>query len=116
MLLGLLVVVVPVSKKDCSDSLSPSSFKASVDSEPSLGRWEGVDDPVGVPVGVLVLLSILAFLEDDLGVMFALIKALMGVDNSSFPFAFGVVSNCAVSRRNNGDVVEPATRGVKGAF
>jgi hypothetical protein len=77
--------------------------------------------PLGVPVGVGPDVSILAFLDDDLGVMFDPRKDLTGVEISSFVEVFGVTfeSVGAVPRRNRGDREgdpEPAMRGVSGAL
>jgi hypothetical protein len=78
--------------------------------------------PPGVPLGVLDALSTLAFLEEDLGVIFELRKVLTGVDKSSFKFPFGVPpASLWAPRRRVGDMevdamVDVAILGVSGAL
>ena len=80
----------------------------------------GTAVPVGVPVGVVCVLSTLVFLDPDLGVMLLLKKAETGVDKSSLEDATGGVAVLSkrAPRRDTGVEVfsgaEPATLGVNG--
>ena len=71
--------------------------------------------PFGVEVGVDAVLSNLAFLEPDLGVMFEFMNALTGVEMSSFRVSFDVrnPSHCVLLGvlGDTSDTEDPARRG-----
>lgn len=71
--------------------------------------------PFGVPFGVDAVLSTLAFLEPDLGVMFEFMNALTGVEMSSFRLPFDVrnPSHCVLLPvlGDTSDTEDPVRRG-----
>jgi hypothetical protein len=78
--------------------------------------------PVGVPVGVVFVLSTLDFLDPDLGVILLFKKADTGVDRSSLDGPTGgvlLLSERAALRAKGVEAVggaEPATLGVNGVL
>ena len=97
--------------------------------DPNRGTWPatrgnsfvdgGAGVPLGVPVGVVCVLSTLDFLDPDRGVILLLKKAETGVDRSSLEDAKGgVLSSGRAPRRPKGVEAgvgaEPATLGVNG--
>jgi hypothetical protein len=109
-LLGTSLSSPPIPSPDPSPAIRGNSCAAG-----------GTGVPVGVPVGVVCVLSTLDFLEPDLGVILLFKKAETGVDKSSLDPTGGVLllSGRAVLRVKGVEAVkgaDPATLGVKGVL
>jgi hypothetical protein len=86
---GDAVVPLPPFGIPCAFESAPSALLTTGRFAPAAvstvdAGLEAFGVPLGVPLGVEVVLSTLDFLDDDRGVMLWLISVLTGVDSSSF--------------------------------